>query len=773
MSGCRLSVEPACELIMEKRSSDGIRVSVLCFLLAALVFVVYGQTLTSGFVGYDDSDYITENPYVIDGLTHEGVVWAFTTTLHSHWHPVTWLSHMTVSEFFGLNPGAHHGVNLLLHLANSLLLFIILRGMTGTVWRSALVAALFALHPMNVEPVAWVTGRKDVLSTFFLMLTMWSYGIYVKNPGIWKYLLCLLCFCLGLMTKSMLVTVPGILLLLDYWPLNRLRIGFSNENSHHQWISIFRIVLEKVPFFLLSAVLGIVTITVFNQEITTDVINANPLVERAAMSVMHYWEYLGKMLWPSHMAFTYSHPDVYSPLKIFGGWAFLVCTTALILWSARRVQYLVVGWLWFLGTFIPVIGLVQTGGWGMADRYAYVPFIGLFIIITWGSDDIIAKWKWRFGRQGLIITAALLISVMTVTAWFQAGYWKDDVALGMRALDVTGGKTNVYNNLGVALEKQGRTNEAIRYYQEALRINPSYVRAHFGLGNALAKKGRTDEAIKSYQEVLRINPDHSKSHYNMGVLLEKKGMEQDAARHFSEVLRIHPDFAETFNKMGVILAENNKVPEAIQYFQKVLRVDPGNTETLCDLGDILLRAGNPGEAATHYREVLRIDPDNATAGNKLRKAQAMIDEVDNAIQAAKEKIRNNPDNAMPYANLGLLYQKSGDPGRAAEHSRRALVLEPDSVPFMNQLAAVYIAQGKNKKALSIFNKLVGIEPNNPSNHYNVACMYARQGKRREALSSLKMAIDKGYNNWELVRNDKDLNNIRELSGYKKLIAEHQ
>jgi len=758
---------------MDKRGTDNIRVTVLCLLLAALVFVVYAQTVNSGFVGYDDSDYITENPYVIDGLTREGVAWAFTTTLHYHWHPVTWLSHMTVSEFFGLNPGAHHLVNLLLHLANSLLLFIILRGMTGSMWRSAMVAALFALHPMNVEPVAWVTGRKDLLSTFFLMLTMWSYVIYVRKPGVWKYLLCILFFCLGLMTKSMLVTVPGILLLIDYWPLGRLRIRLSRGNSGHEGISLFRIILEKVPFILLSAVLGVLTVTVFSQRMPTDVMSATPLIEKAAMSVVHYWEYIGKMLWPSHMAFTYSHPDLYSPLKIFGGWAFLVCTTALVLWWARRLPYLVVGWLWFLGTFLPVIGVVQKGGWGMADRYAYVPFIGLFIIVVWGINDIAARWKWRFVKQGLIVAAAVLLSVMSVTAWFQAGYWKDDIALAMRALDVTGGKTNIYNNLAVALEKEGRTDEAIRYYQEALRVNPSYVKAHFGLGNALAKKGRTDEAIKSYREVLRINPEHTRAHYNLGVLLEKEGNERDAARHFSEVLRIHPDFAETFNKMGVLLTENNKLSEAMQYFQKALRVDPRHTETRRNLGDLLLRIGNPREAVKQYREVLRIDPDNAAAGDGLRRAQAMIDEVDTALQDAKEKIRNNPDNAELHGTMGHLYHRRGDLDRAAEHYRRALTLDPESVSLMNQLAAVYVTQGKNKEALAIFKKLAGIEPENPSNHYNIACMYARQGKEREALGSLRMAIDKGYNNWELVRTDKDLSSIRELSGYKKLIAEHQ
>jgi len=788
---------------MNKRRSDIVQVTLICLLLTLLVVVVYGQTINHEFVDYDDNDYITENLRVRDGLTRESVVWAFTTTLHSHWHPVTWLSHMTVCELCGLNPGGHHLVNLLLHLANSLLLFIVLRGMTGTVWRSAMVAALFALHPMNVESVAWITGRKDVLSTFFLMLTMWSYVLYVKRPGVWKYLLCILFFCLGLMTKSMLVTVPGVLLLLDYWPLDRLRIGFSNGNSGHGGISITRLVLEKVPFFLLSAALGIVTVTAFSRGMATDAMNTAPLVERVVVAVVHYWEYLGKMVWPAHLAFTYPHPDAYSSLEIFGGWAFLVCTTALVLWSARRLPYLVVGWLWFLGTFVPVIGVLQAGEWGMADRYAYVPFMGVFIIIVWGVYDIVARWRWRFRKQGLIVLAVALLSAMTVTSWFQTSYWEDDFTLCRHALDVTAGKANVHNNLGVALEKAGQTDEAIRHYQEAIRRSPNYRKAHYNLGIALEGQGRTDEAMACYQKVLRIDPNQARTRYslgnvltkegrtnkairqgieaswvnarthnNMGVLLAKEGKVLDAMAHFSEALHIIPNFVEAHNNIGLALAMRNRISEALEHFREALRVDPRYENARCNLGNVLLQRGNFGEAIRHYQEVLRIDPEHATAGDRLREAQALRDEIENAILATKEEIKHNPDNPALYGNMGLLYRRKGDLDRATGQYRQALLLDPDSVRIMNDLVAVYVTQKKNGEALSIFKRLAELQPDNAGNYYNIACMYARQGKEKEALDSLRIAIDRGYNNWELVRTDRDLDSIRGLPGYIRLIAEH-
>lgn len=787
---------------MDKKRSDIVRVTLICLVLTLLVAVVYGRTVTHEFVNYDDNDYITENLHVREGLSRGSVAWAFTTTFHSHWHPLTWLSHMAACELFGLNPGGHHFINLLLHLANTLLLFMILRSMTGTMWRSAMVAALFALHPVNVEPVAWVTGRKDLLSTFFLMLTVWSYVLYVKNPGIWKYLLAILFFCLGLMTKSMVVTVPGILILLDYWPLGRLRTG---KEPSLGGVSVTRIVLEKVPFLVLSVVLAVVTVTAFYGKTPADAVNSVPLIERAAVAVVHYMQYMGKLVWPLHLAFTYSHPDIYPSWQVLGGWMFLVCATALVIRLAKRLPYLLTGWLWFLGTFVPVIGIMQTQTYGIVDRYAYVPFIGIFIIIIWGAHDVYIKLRLR--KIWLIAPVAVLLPAMAVTAWFQTGYWENDLTLCTHAFAVTGGKANVHNNLGVALEKTGRTDEAIRHYREAIRLNPDFqeahynlgialekqgrmdeamncyrealrinpgnARTHYGIGSVLAKTGRIDEAVRHYREALRIDPGYARAHYNLGVIMAEAGSTLDAEKHFSEAVRIDPDFAEAHNNLGVVLVTRGGIPEALEHFSTALRLNPGYDDARCNLGDVLLRRGDLDQAIGHYREVLRSDPNHATAGSRLREALALKADTDNALLEIRGKILNDPGNPELHGMMGLLYFRTGDPEKAADQYRTALTLDPDSIPVISRLAAVYVTQGKNGEALPLFKRLVELQPDNAGNYYNIACMYSRQGKEEEALESLRTAVNRGYDKWDLIKTDRDLDGIRNSAGYKELVAGHQ
>lgn len=493
--------------------------------MAALV--VFWQSADHEFVNFDDELYVTRNSHVQAGLTYQGLVWALTTTHVGNWHPLTWLSHMLDCELYGLNPGGHHFTNLLLHIANTLLLFMVLKRMTGALRRSAFVAALFALHPLHVESVAWVAERKDVLSTFFWMLTMGVYVRYVERPGLNRYLLVLLSFALGLMAKPMLVTLPFVLLLLDYWPLGRFQFRQSSDDSNsqsHESINfsnqrslIFRLVLEKAPFFALAAVSGVVTFFVQQGGGAVRSLYVFPLDIRIANAMVSYVSYIEKMIWPHHLAVFYPHPGMLPMWQIAGAGLLLVCISVLVVRAARRHPYLLTGWLWYLGTLVPVIGLVQVGSHAMADRYTYVPLIGLFIMIAWGSCDISERWRYR--KIVLAISTGVLLCASMISTGSQVRYWQNSVALFEHTLDVTANNWLAHNNMGIALARRGKFDEAIAHYSETLRIKPDYAPAYSNLGIVFAVQEKAEEAIAHFRKALQINPDYTAARKNLEVAL--------------------------------------------------------------------------------------------------------------------------------------------------------------------------------------------------------------------------------------------------------------
>nr|NIQ74795.1 tetratricopeptide repeat protein [Gammaproteobacteria bacterium]NIQ90679.1 tetratricopeptide repeat protein [Deltaproteobacteria bacterium] len=450
---------------------------IICLVLILATSAVYWQVTGHDFVDLDDNVYVYENSHVQDGVTLDSIIWAFTTTSIAYWHPMTWLSLMVDHELYGLNSSGYHLTNLLVHTISTLLLFLVLKRMTGAPWRSAFVAALFALHPLNVESVAWVAERKNVLSTFFWMLTIWGYARYVERPGINRYLLVLLVFGLGLMAKPMLVTLPCVLLLLDYWPLGRFQLGqfgkeakeqlptFENQTSH--WSQPSRLVLEKVPFLVLSVVsiyLSSLSVKRLGIVITTDAV---PMSLRVANALVSYVGYIGKMIWPANLAVFYPPPEIVPGWQVAAAGLLLVFVSILVIRAVRLRPYLAVGWLWYLGTLAPVIGLVRAGLWPhMADRFAYVPLIGLFIMISWGVPEVVARWHYR--KIGLATTGAALLSVLMVTTWLQVRYWKNGTRLFEHTLDVTSNNYVAHYTLGNALDRKGRTDDAIKHYQEAL-----------------------------------------------------------------------------------------------------------------------------------------------------------------------------------------------------------------------------------------------------------------------------------------------------------------
>jgi tetratricopeptide (TPR) repeat protein len=596
---------------------------------------VFYQVCTYDFVNYDDPVYVYENPNIQAGITPKAIKWAFTTGYFANWYPLTWLSHMLDWQLFGPKAGGHHLTNLIFHIANTLLLFIVLKQMTHRLWPSAFVAALFALHPLHVESVAWVAERKDVLSTFFWMLTMWAYLRYVKHPGVARYLLTLFTFALGLMAKPMLVTLPFVLLLLDYWPLARVP-------SERQ--TIYRLIQEKVPFFALSAISSIVTFLVQRSSGAVAELVRLPLKIRIFNALISYVEYIGKMIWPVHLAVFYPYAGRNIPtLHIIISAVLLAAATILILWFSKNRRYLLTGWFWYLGTLVPVIGLVQVGKQALADRYTYITLTGLFIIIAWGLPDLLAKWRYK--KIVLALSALLIISAMSVCTHFQLRYWQNSLTLFQHALDVTRGSYTAHIHIADSLCEQNRFDEAIGEYQKCLQRIPDDTIALNNLGIALGKQGKFDEAVKCFTEALRIQPDAT-AHTNIGYVLALQGNLDEAAVHLAESLRLDPNFARAHYYLGQVLVQREKINEAITHFEEALRLKPDWVEPMNDLAWLLAAS----------KETTIHNPDKA-----VRLAQ----------QACE--LTNYKEPGL-LDTLAVVYAATGDFSKAIETAEKALEL---------------------------------------------------------------------------------------------------
>jgi type IV pilus biogenesis/stability protein PilW len=561
---------------------------IICLFLILATTGVFWPVRNHDFVNYDDTRYVNKNAKVQGGLTVKGLIWAFTTGDVSNWHPLTWISHMLDSQMHGLDPTGHHLTNVFLHAVNGGLLFLVLRFMTGAVWRSAIVSALFALHPLHVESVAWVAERKDVLSTFFWLLTMLAYTWYVKRPGFEKYLMVVAALALGLMAKPMLVTLPFVLLLLDYWPLGRFDVEVPSIGNNLK--RLWRLVWEKWSLFLLSLASSIITFLVQQRGLAVQPLELIPAESRIANAFVSYASYVWKMIWPTHLAVYYPHPlESLQEWQIGAAAFFTVSISGMVLWGIRRRPYLIVGWLWYLGTLVPVIGLVQVGGQAMADRYTYVPLIGLFISFVWGISDITATRSRLKGA--LAVSAAVVVVIFAICTSFQLRHWKNTKTLFEHALQVTNRNQLAHNQLGLALLKEGSPEKATEHLLEALRITPQYVHAHINLGNAYKDQGEVDKAEQEYRRALRYVPSHATANNNLGILLAMRGKTDEALTLFSKVLEIDPDNARAHNNMGITLAKRGEFGKAIEHFSAALRIDPQHASARQNLKRALDRQG--------------------------------------------------------------------------------------------------------------------------------------------------------------------------------------
>jgi len=574
-------------------TADAARPSNLALLaLLALTFAVYAPVLSHGFVEWDDPFYVTENPHVRAGLTASGIAWAFTSTQLANWHPLTWMSHMLDVSLFGLAPWGHHLSSLVLHLANVALLFVALRRLTRAAWPSLAVAALFALHPLHVESVAWVSERKDVLSTACWFAALWAYARYVERPGAGRYALVALCFVLGLLAKPMVVTLPLTLLLLDLWPLRRTTGGIP---------SIWPLVSEKLPLLAISFAAAA---TAWLAQRAFGAVTDTPLASRFATAVLGYAGYLEKMLWPARLAAFYPYQPRPAGVAVAMSAALLVLVTVAV-WLGRKRAYLPVGWLWYLVTLAPVVGLVRIGQQQMADRYTYVPLVGVFVMLAWGAADLVARARVPARAQRAATAVALvLVSLLAIGAARQVRTWRDGVTLWEHGLAVGGTSTIAHTNLGVALEKAGRYDEAASHLAEAIRLEPLNARAHANLADVEFARGRYAEAAVAYARVLALDPDDAQTrqslamtHYNLGNREWRSGRLDAAANEYREGLRWRPDDAGFHRALGMVLAEQGRHAEAVASLRRSLELDPANVFTHDALAAALFESGDVAGAA--------------------------------------------------------------------------------------------------------------------------------------------------------------------------------
>jgi tetratricopeptide (TPR) repeat protein len=690
----------------------------LCLLLFGLVLWVFLPVIHGAFIERNDSGFVTGNTHI--NLTPANVAWAFCHSFDANWLPLTLWSFMLDHQLYGLKPWGYHLTNVLLHAVNTVLLFLVLRRMTGlrpeksigaktpqagATWRSLMVAALFGLHPLRVESVAWISERKDVLSVQFWMLTLWAYTRFAQGrsragcrvpgagdsslalgsrPSTFDYYLALAFFALGLMSKPMMVTLPCVLLVLDYWPLGR----WQQKNRRG-------LLVEKAPFFLLSAIVSVVTYsTQKNADMMSNVLTGLSLSFSARLenALVSYGRYLGKLFWPVDLCVLYPYPDHWPMQKILFAGLLVLGLSVLVFVMRRQRPYLLTGWLWYLGTLVPVLGLVPVGAQAMADRYSYIPSVGILIVLVWGTCQMTRGWHYQ--SIGLGAVGGMLVLICIVLTRHQLGYWKDDVSVWERAIAVTENNYDAHNMLGRAWYAQGRMDDAIREIQEVVRLNPDFAEPYCNLGRAYVAKRREDEAIACYQKALEVRPDYVAAHNSLGSLLLQKGQVGQVMVHCQKALELEPDNVTAHNNLGFAFSLMGRLDEAAAQLQKVVEIQPDNEMAQNNLGSVLLRMGRVDEAIHHFRSALKLQPDSAETHNNLAGAFLSQKQMNEAIREFQEAARLQPDGPEIHRNLGYALGRQGRLDEAIREFQEALRLKPDYAEASNDLV---IALGMKEK----------------------------------------------------------------------------
>lgn len=672
------------------------RFFLLCLPLFLATLIAYEPLRHNDFVRLDDDYYVTGNPQVLNGLTKEGLAWAFTDMSYTaNWHPLTWISHMVDVELFGTVPFWHHLVNLLYHIANTLLLFWIFYRMTGALWPSFFVAALFALHPLHVESVAWVSERKDVLSGFLGILTIIVYRFYAAKPGVLKYLAVVFLFVLGLLSKPMLVTLPFILLLLDLWPLRRFN---SSKPGRGFWM----LFAEKIPLLLLSAGSSVITFLAQRQAGAMIRGQHHSLIIRLENAAVSYIGYILKLVYPVRLAVLYPHPGDTLPLwkPIASASALLLITLVILLFLAKN-PYLFVGWFWYLGSLVPVIGLVQVGTQAMADRYMYLPAIGLFILLAWGLEKLVGRLKYL--NTALVMAGFGVLFILVLATRNQVALWKDSLTLFGHTLDVTVTENNfvIHNNYACALHRAGQLDLAADNFREALALKPDYVIAHNNYGMLLRDQGKLKEAVTHWEKALEFEPRHPNAHANLGVSRMTQGDFDRAIEHFQIVLQVNPDFPNIHFLLGMLYFQTGKLDLAEENFKQALARQPGNTAAMNRLAIVFIQQGRMEEALNTWKRILEIEPDFLPTRLNLASALAQNGHYTQAIEHYTYALRIEPRQPEVLSELAASYASSGQFEKAIEAIENALALsnEQENKTFSDSL----------RRQLEDYNKILNSE----------------------------------------------------------------
>lgn len=653
----------------------------ICIFLVAIVWAVFGQTLAHGFLNYDDDDYVYANPKVTHGLTASGLGWAFTHVHADNWHPLTTLSHMLDSQLYGLQPWGHHLTNVVLHAAAAALLFLALRSLTGALWRSALAAALFAIHPLRAESVAWISERKDVLSGVFFMLTLWSYARYARAAPhtLGRYLTALVFFALGLLCKPTLVTLPFVLLLLDYWPLRRFPSGKVDQASVATWR---RLILEKLPFLVLAA--GSCVATLLAQQKVFETSFHPDLPQRIGNAVVSYAAYLWETVYPMHLAVLYPYhaglPGVGAVLFAF---LLLLAMTCLVLVLHKKYPFLLIGWLWFLGILVPMIGLVQVGLQSHADRYTYLPQIGLCVAVTWGAAELFGRW--HLGRTAAAICALLLVTTLGVSAYWETSHWQSSETLWRHAIANTSANSVAQNSLGRALLEKGELAEAASLFEQALKLEPLSAVIHSNLGKTFEREGRIDQARFEFQRALELKPDDADAFYNLGDVVMAKGQIEQAISYYERAIALKPDSAGVYNNLGIAHLRLGQLDEATANYRQAIALRPDLPDPHYNLGNVLARKGNLEEAIASYEASLGLQPNSATVHNALGLALAELGKTDEALEHLQVSLRLDSNKPETHLNMARLMARLARRDEAVTQLNEVLRLRPGNAEATREL----------------------------------------------------------------------------------------
>ncbi len=701
----------------------------ICIALALLVWLAFGHTIDNGFVNYDDDVYVYKNPNVANGLTWPGVGWAFTHVHSSNWHPLTWLSHMLDVELFGLNPAGHHATNVAIHTATVILLFLLLRRMTGFLWPSAFVATVFAIHPLRTESVAWVSERKDVLSGLFFVLTLAAYVWYVRRAwSLSRYLAVMMMFSIALMTKPSVVTLPFVLLLLDYWPLKRwVRTG---EQSF-PW----RIVIDKIPLLALSGTLCLITI--FAQQGAVSPLSFPTRIANAAVS---YIVYLRQMLCPAGLVVLYPFPENGLPVwEVVGAIILLAGISVGVIVARREQPWLLIGWLWYLGMLVPMIGIIQVGAQAHADRYTYLPQIGLYLALTWAIAESGIRWKnYQFAIGGACATILIVLVFCTRT---QVSYWRSSDTLWTRGLAFTTRNIVAENNSGNVLLEQGRVDEAIEHFENARKIKPDDPKAAFNLGNALIEKGRLDDGIENLTQALQLKPDYAEAQINLASAFLKVDNVDDAIEHYQKALEIEPEQTMAWNDLGYAYLQKEASDRAIDCFLRAIRLDPKQAVSQNNLGNALIQQGKVNEAIPHYRAALQLKPDYPEAHYNLGNALIQIRDLDVAVDNFKQALQLKPDYASAAYNIGVALFHQGQLAEAEDYFYKAIRINPSYAEAQYNLGNVLVKEGQMDEAIDHFREALRIEPGQFMTRNNLGYILLQTGKVDGAIAEFRKVLE--------------------------------